>query len=50
MPADHYLHLALSDPRIAADTLAPLLAQAAVEIFAVACLAYCHREVWASRV
>ena len=35
--------LALSDPRIAADTLAPLLAQEAVEIFAVACLSTRHR-------
>lgn len=35
--------LALSDPRVAADTLAPLLAQEAVEIFAVACLSTRHR-------
>ena len=35
--------LALSDPRVAADTLAPLLAQEAVEIFAVACLSTRHQ-------
>ena len=35
--------LALSDPRVAADTLAPLLAREAVEIFAVACLSTRHR-------
>ena len=35
--------LALSDPRIAAATLAPLLAGEAVEVFAVACLSTRHR-------
>jgi DNA repair protein RadC len=35
--------LALSDPRIAAATLAPLLANEAVEVFAVACLSTKHR-------
>ena len=34
--------LALSDPRIAAATLAPLLANEAVEVFAVACLSTKH--------
>ena len=35
--------LALSDPRMAAATLAPLLANEAVEVFAVACLSTHHR-------
>ena len=35
--------LALSDPRTAAATLAPLLANEAVEVFAVACLSTKHR-------
>ena len=35
--------LALSDPRIAAATLAPLLAGETVEVFAVACLSTQHR-------
>ena len=35
--------LALSDPRIAAATLAPLLAGETVEVFAVACLSTKHR-------
>src|SRR5688572_1824206 len=35
--------LALSDPRIAAATLAPLLADETVEVFAVACLSTKHR-------
>ena len=35
--------LALSDPRIAAATLAPLLAGETVEAFAVACLSTKHR-------
>ena len=35
--------LALSDPRIAAATLAPLLANETVEVFAVACLSTKHR-------
>jgi DNA repair protein RadC len=35
--------LALSDPRIAAATLAPLLANEVVEVFAVACLSTKHR-------
>jgi len=35
--------LALSDPRIAAATLAPLLAGETVEVFAVACLCTKHR-------
>jgi DNA repair protein RadC len=34
---------ALSDPRIAAATLAPLLASETVEVFAVACLSTRHR-------
>ena len=34
---------ALSDPRIAAATLAPLLANETVEVFAVACLSTRHR-------
>jgi DNA repair protein RadC len=35
--------LALNQPRIAAETLAPLLAHEAVEVFAVACLSTRHR-------
>jgi DNA repair protein RadC len=35
--------VALSDPRIAATTLAPLLADEPVEVFAVACLSTRHR-------
>ena len=35
--------LALSNPRIAAKTLAPLLAEEPVEVFAVACLSTKHR-------
>ena len=35
--------LALSDPRVAAATLAPLLAGETVEVFAVACLSTKHR-------
>jgi hypothetical protein len=35
--------LALSDPRVAAQTLAPLLASETVEVFAVACLSTKHR-------
>ena len=35
--------LTLSDPRIAAETLAPLLARESVEVFAVACLSTRHR-------
>jgi DNA repair protein RadC len=35
--------LALSDPRTAAATLGPLLANEAVEVFAVACLSTKHR-------
>jgi DNA repair protein RadC len=35
--------LALSDPRTAAHTLAPLLASETVEVFAVACLSTKHR-------
>jgi DNA repair protein RadC len=34
---------ALSDPKVAASTLAPLLAGEAVEVFAVACLSTRHR-------
>ena len=33
----------LSNPRVAAETLAPLLAGEAVEVFAVACLSTKHR-------
>ena len=36
---------ALSDPRIAAATLAPLLASETVEVFAVACLSTKHRQL-----
>jgi len=41
--AVHLPTQALSDPRIAAATLAPLLANETVEVFAVACLSTRHR-------
>ena len=39
----HLPSVALSDPRVAASTLAPLLTGEAVEVFAVACLSTRHR-------